>query len=194
MKHTSSVLKRRSTRHVSEITAIANEFGNSAKIIVPLKRHTWYENVIEMKSIFLVPLVLVLVLTMAPTTALATNEGSYKLGQYFGFHDYNCVTTSDCDWPNNNVSYLCAIGTGGGDAYHIAPFVTNETACVDGYISGWTSWCSQNVKVCTSAILVGNFPDMNHLLKNEGFGSSSIGVNMSRPIPSVPPVLLNNNQ
>jgi len=28
-------LKRRSTRHVSEITAIASEFGKSAKIIVP---------------------------------------------------------------------------------------------------------------------------------------------------------------
>jgi hypothetical protein len=28
-------LKRCSTRHVSEITAIASEFGNSAKIIVP---------------------------------------------------------------------------------------------------------------------------------------------------------------
>ena len=28
-------LKRRSTRQVSEITAIASEFGNSAKIIVP---------------------------------------------------------------------------------------------------------------------------------------------------------------
>ena len=28
-------LKRRSTRHISEITAIATEFGNSAKIIVP---------------------------------------------------------------------------------------------------------------------------------------------------------------
>ena len=28
-------LKRRSTRHVSEIIAIASEFGNSAKIIVP---------------------------------------------------------------------------------------------------------------------------------------------------------------
>ncbi|MFY9797318.1 MAG: DUF2080 family transposase-associated protein [Candidatus Nitrosopolaris sp.] len=28
-------LKRRSTRHVSEVTAIASEFGNSAKIIVP---------------------------------------------------------------------------------------------------------------------------------------------------------------
>jgi putative transposon-encoded protein len=27
--------KRSSTRHVSEVTAIANEFGNSAKIIVP---------------------------------------------------------------------------------------------------------------------------------------------------------------
>jgi hypothetical protein len=27
--------KRRSTRHVSEITAIASEYGNSAKIIVP---------------------------------------------------------------------------------------------------------------------------------------------------------------
>ena len=28
-------LKSRSTRHVSELTAIVNEFGNSAKIIVP---------------------------------------------------------------------------------------------------------------------------------------------------------------
>ena len=28
-------LKRRSTRHVSEVTGIASEFGNSAKIIVP---------------------------------------------------------------------------------------------------------------------------------------------------------------
>jgi len=32
-------LKRRSTRHVSEITAIASEFGNSAKIIVP---RSWF--------------------------------------------------------------------------------------------------------------------------------------------------------
>ena len=31
-------LKRRSTRHVSEVTAIVSEFGNSAKIIVP---HSW---------------------------------------------------------------------------------------------------------------------------------------------------------
>jgi len=30
-----SKMKRCSTRHVSEITAIASEFGNSAKIIVP---------------------------------------------------------------------------------------------------------------------------------------------------------------
>jgi len=30
--------KRRSTRHVSEITAIASEYGNSAKIIVPRSR------------------------------------------------------------------------------------------------------------------------------------------------------------
>ncbi|MGB8936620.1 MAG: DUF2080 family transposase-associated protein, partial [Candidatus Nitrosopolaris sp.] len=31
----SLLMKRRSTRHVSEITVIASEFGNSAKIIVP---------------------------------------------------------------------------------------------------------------------------------------------------------------
>ncbi|MGA9150960.1 MAG: DUF2080 family transposase-associated protein [Candidatus Nitrosopolaris sp.] len=31
----SSKLKRGSRRHVSEVTAIATEFGNSAKIIVP---------------------------------------------------------------------------------------------------------------------------------------------------------------
>jgi putative transposon-encoded protein len=30
-----AVMKRCSTRHVSEITTIASEFGNSAKIIVP---------------------------------------------------------------------------------------------------------------------------------------------------------------
>jgi hypothetical protein len=36
MKHVSNrTLKRRSTRHVSEVTAIASELGNSAKIIVP---------------------------------------------------------------------------------------------------------------------------------------------------------------
>ncbi|MGA9154391.1 MAG: DUF2080 family transposase-associated protein [Candidatus Nitrosopolaris sp.] len=34
-------LKRRSTRHVSEITAIASEYGNSAKIIVP---RSWLGN------------------------------------------------------------------------------------------------------------------------------------------------------
>ncbi|MFZ0513484.1 MAG: DUF2080 family transposase-associated protein [Candidatus Nitrosopolaris sp.] len=32
-------LKRRSTRHISEVTAIASEFGNSAKIIVPRSWH-----------------------------------------------------------------------------------------------------------------------------------------------------------
>ncbi|MFY9797708.1 MAG: DUF2080 family transposase-associated protein [Candidatus Nitrosopolaris sp.] len=31
-------LKRRTTRHISEITAIASEFGNSSKVIVP---HSW---------------------------------------------------------------------------------------------------------------------------------------------------------
>jgi hypothetical protein len=33
-----STVSRRSTRHVSEITAIASEYGNSAKIIVPRSR------------------------------------------------------------------------------------------------------------------------------------------------------------
>jgi putative transposon-encoded protein len=35
MKSRETLLKRRSTRHVSEVTAIASEFGNSSKIIVP---------------------------------------------------------------------------------------------------------------------------------------------------------------
>ncbi|MGA9149606.1 MAG: DUF2080 family transposase-associated protein [Candidatus Nitrosopolaris sp.] len=36
-KHVSrgTLLKRRSTRHVSEVTTIVSKFGNSAKIIVP---------------------------------------------------------------------------------------------------------------------------------------------------------------
>jgi hypothetical protein len=32
---TGTLLKMRSTHHISEITAIASEYGNSAKIIVP---------------------------------------------------------------------------------------------------------------------------------------------------------------
>ncbi|MGB8933728.1 MAG: DUF2080 family transposase-associated protein [Candidatus Nitrosopolaris sp.] len=39
--HKSLKLKRCSTRHVSEMTAIASEFGNSAKIIVP---RSWLGN------------------------------------------------------------------------------------------------------------------------------------------------------
>jgi hypothetical protein len=35
MKNPGPKLKRRSTRHISEVTAIASEFSNSAKIIVP---------------------------------------------------------------------------------------------------------------------------------------------------------------
>jgi putative transposon-encoded protein len=35
MKSRGPKLKKQSTRHVSEITAIASEYGNSAKIIVP---------------------------------------------------------------------------------------------------------------------------------------------------------------
>jgi hypothetical protein len=31
----SAPMKRRSTRHISEVTAIASEYSNSAKIIVP---------------------------------------------------------------------------------------------------------------------------------------------------------------
>jgi hypothetical protein len=31
----SAPMKRRSTGHISEVTAIASEYGNSAKIIVP---------------------------------------------------------------------------------------------------------------------------------------------------------------
>jgi putative transposon-encoded protein len=34
-KELKCTMKRRTTRHISEVTAIASEFGNSAKIIVP---------------------------------------------------------------------------------------------------------------------------------------------------------------
>ncbi|MGC2573312.1 MAG: DUF2080 family transposase-associated protein [Candidatus Nitrosopolaris sp.] len=34
-RHSSSKFKRWSTHHVSEVTTIASEFGNSAKIVVP---------------------------------------------------------------------------------------------------------------------------------------------------------------
>jgi hypothetical protein len=50
----SAVMKRRSTRHVSEITTIASEFGNSAKIIVyvvGLELRSFIQN-ISKKKIF----------------------------------------------------------------------------------------------------------------------------------------------
>lgn len=80
--------------------------------------------------------------------ALATNESSYQWGLKAGFGTYQCrVTESGCDGPgvsSNDINTDCiglASANSGGQ-------VTNSTACMDGFIAGYTHWCSQHAKDC----------------------------------------------
>jgi hypothetical protein len=86
--------------------------------------------------------------------AYATNESSYKYGFKNGFTDYRCMDTEGCGGPTN---YAFDAECAGG-------VVTNSTACHDGYLDGWKSWCKSYLDDCLRNALGGSFPDRNHVL------------------------------
>jgi hypothetical protein len=104
-------------------------------------------------------LLLPLLLLMTTTLAWATNESSYKEGFNNAFDGYNCVQTEDCDIIANNGGELIC------NNQLDNPHVSNSTACIDGYVDGWKHWCNIDMKDCLADILVGYFPDVNHVLQ-----------------------------
>jgi hypothetical protein len=88
--------------------------------------------------------------------AYATNESSYKHGFNIAYNGYRCTVTDDCSPPANSALDSTCTNT---------QHVTNTTACIDGYLHGWKSWCSLDTKVCLSDVLSGTFPDIDKVLK-----------------------------
>lgn len=86
----------------------------------------------------------------------ATNESSYQYGYLSGSQtapdsDLNVYQESDnCELTNASVSWK-------NDA--ILPAVTNTTACHNGFIAGWKTWCTNNAVDCVGNLTSGYFPD-----------------------------------
>jgi hypothetical protein len=84
------------------------------------------------KSLIFVLIIPVLLLT--PTIAMATNESSYLYGKQQGKLEWsNCTTTAD---DNGNIPD-CLSGV------HVCSAnVDNQTACIDGYVQSWNHSCN----------------------------------------------------
>lgn len=110
-----------------------------------------------MKTIILTTVVIVAMIILTPTLVHAANEptfpvkaepgneGSHKYGLGGGFFDYKCTTNTDsagsCDQPSKTDDIdNCKTGAKYG--------VTNQTACVDGYVDGWKAWCKTDAGIC----------------------------------------------
>jgi hypothetical protein len=111
------------------------------------------------KLYYVIPLLAVL--SLGAQLAHATNESSYKAGYWLGFNNYKCTTLDDpCSGPfASQMSNECAVGPGDVQGWA----VTNSTACTDGYIDGFTHWCSQDTKDCAWEIKEGNAPAMTQV-------------------------------
>jgi len=110
-----------------------------------------------MKSILILPLLLLVVIT--PTVAFARDESSYKYGYDGAFGIFNCLThdwkvppISDCDVQGYSFNQYdtCLPDAMGG--------MTNETACTDGNADGFAHWCVKNIAFCSKQIRADAIP------------------------------------
>lgn len=96
----------------------------------------------------------------------ATNEHDYNIGFKIGYNDYNQSTTDEglelgSYVSSNNDVDLCnehthAIRGEPHDSWHI----TNATACRDGYVGGWKSWCKSDGLDCAYWAAYGSVPSL----------------------------------
>lgn len=81
--------------------------------------------------------------------AFGTNESSYKFGYEQAFSDYKDASTHTGDYsdvPHNYTDvYTCR--TNHWNNYS-PPGLTNSTACRDGYLAGWKTWCKSDGLDC----------------------------------------------
>jgi hypothetical protein len=96
----------------------------------------------------------------------ATNEHDYNIGFKIGYNDYNQSTTDEgLDFgsyvsSNDDVDqcnmHTHAIRWEPHDSWHI----TNATACRDGYVGGWKSWCKSDGLDCAYWAAYGSVPSL----------------------------------
>lgn len=87
--------------------------------------------------------------TISNTTIPATNEHDYRYGLGRAVDDYNTSSKDNIDLSSfvnsNDDVETCQVvhyTLGHRELTGIpVPGVTNSTACRDGYVAGWKSWC-----------------------------------------------------
>jgi hypothetical protein len=84
--------------------------------------------------------------------AYATNESSYKYGwSYADFRHRSACDDTDGDCDPSAVSNCST-------PYANSTIVTNQTACIDGFVNSWRSQCVSDLKFCAIQVLEGVFP------------------------------------
>jgi hypothetical protein len=91
---------------------------------------------------------LIPILLLMPTLAMATNESSFKWGYKEAQIEYrDCLDGNAVDCGITTYSCFSPISTSVGDGttkYHEIEhydIMTNKTACMDGYIHSWNHIC-----------------------------------------------------
>jgi hypothetical protein len=111
--------------------------------------------------IIMIPLLLVMV--SSSTTAVwvwATNEGSYMYGYWQGSLTGPQIAPG-ANWNPEFDNNLCTISRSSTlNNGMVLPAVTNTTACINGWFSGWKDWCSNHAVDCVENITLGDFPNM----------------------------------
>ena len=96
----------------------------------------------------------------ATNATSATNEHDYKWGFSWAISDYTSSSkdsglSSYVD-SNNDVDY-CQVARSKQIAL---PGITNSTACRDGYVAGWKSWCKSDGLDCAYWAATGTYPSL----------------------------------
>lgn len=89
--------------------------------------------------VVLIPIAFVVVV-ITPAIAFAdTNESAYQFGYAQGRDSWNCY--------NNNADAGCFMGKNActSTITNAAKVVTNQTACIDGFVNGWNKVCTHNI-------------------------------------------------
>jgi hypothetical protein len=82
--------------------------------------------------------------------AYGTNESSYQ----YGFSMAGFARGSGCDDTDGDCEPSAVTNCNTTAASN----VTDQTACVDGFVNGWRSHCMSDLKLCAIQVLAGIFP------------------------------------
>lgn len=160
-------------------------------------------------SIILFPIIIIL-LIITPVIVKGTNESSFSFGRNLALNNLTnqIVPPWDVDedspspswyvkWPSHSFMNpdICNLDSADngcpsmGDVQTVYcttgqsdhPQVTNSTACIDGYVHGWKTWCTEdsykNAKYCSDLVFGGNTKDgsdFDGALFDEGMSNQSV--------------------